>query len=244
LTKSVGMPRPWLLNIHQWAKNAVGKNDALMTHRTKHAFSSAAGIALCFPATVGAVIEVAMRNPVRARLKPWRTPPTNRPDRIEELLRFWAVAGFFPSRGPGEGLDNLVRVRSLNEAKRIFFVINVRIFVLPMMRNWLPVLGAHFQNDSAISRRDWRPSFARTLSLEKRGSRECRMRAAPAVPCAKWVEKNAHEHTGSAEAIRHSLRNGFTAYSELSPATNSFCHRHRRISGISAPGWADIPPPT
>src|ERR1700754_2812575 len=26
------------------------------------------------------------------------------------------------------------------------------------------------------------------------------MRAASAVPCAKWVEKNAHEHTGSAEA--------------------------------------------
>src|SRR5882724_55730 len=28
---------------------------------------------------------------------------------------------------------------------------------------------------------------------------------------------NAHEHTGSAEAIRHSLRNGFTAYFVLSP---------------------------
>ena len=35
----------------------------------------------------------------------------------------------------------------------------------------------------------------------------------------KSVEKNAHEHTGSAEAIRHSLRNGFTAYSALSPVT-------------------------
>jgi hypothetical protein len=43
------------------------------------------------------------------------------------------------------------------------------------------------------------------------------MRAAPAVPCAKG-EENAHEHTGSAEAIRHSLRNGFTAYIALSPA--------------------------
>ena len=55
------------------------------------------------------------------------------------------------------------------------------------------------------------------------------MRAAPAVSCAKMCEKNAHEHTGSAEAIRPSLRNGFTAYAALSPATNSFCHRHRRI---------------
>ena len=30
----------------------------------------------------------------------------------------------------------------------------------------------------------------------KRGSRECRMRAAPAVSCAKCTSKNAHEHTG------------------------------------------------
>jgi hypothetical protein len=30
----------------------------------------------------------------------------------------------------------------------------------------------------------------------KRGSRECRMRAAPAVSCAKLDNENAHEHTG------------------------------------------------
>src|SRR5271163_1032064 len=30
--------------------------------------------------------------------------------------------------------------------------------------------------------------------------------------------KSAHEHTGSAEAVRPSLRNGFTAYIVLSPA--------------------------
>ncbi len=34
----------------------------------------------------------------------------------------------------------------------------------------------------------------------------------------KVKKENAHEHTGSAEAIRHSLRNGFTAYFVLSPA--------------------------
>ena len=65
------------------------------------------------------------------------------------------------------------------------------------------------------------------------------MRAAPAVSCAKIVQRNAHEHTGSAEAIRHSLRNGFTAYGALSPATNSSCHRHRRINGFAKPGRAD-----
>jgi hypothetical protein len=35
----------------------------------------------------------------------------------------------------------------------------------------------------------------------------------------KHAQKHAHEHTGSAEAIRPSLRNGFTAYSALSSAT-------------------------
>jgi hypothetical protein len=42
----------------------------------------------------------------------------------------------------------------------------------------------------------------------------------------KIVRRNAHEHTGSAETLRHSPRNGFTAYAVLSPATNSSCHRH------------------
>src|SRR5260370_33664451 len=54
----------------------------------------------------------------------------------------------------------------------------------------------------------------------------------------KIVRKNAHEHTGPAEALRHSLRDGFTAYGALSPATNSFCHRRRRIGGLVEPGWA------
>ena len=34
-------------------------------------------------------------------------------------------------------------------------------------------------------------------------------------PVCKMGNENAHEHTGSAEAIRHSLRNGFTAYNAL-----------------------------
>src|SRR3954470_17349532 len=47
---------------------------------------------------------------------------------------------------------------------------------------------------------------------ENRGRREDRMRAAPAVSCAMCTRKCAHEHTGSAENTRPSLRNGFTAY--------------------------------
>jgi hypothetical protein len=51
-----------------------------------------------------------------------------------------------------------------------------------------------------------------------RGRRESRMRAAPAVSCANCAKESAHEHTGPAEAIRLSLRSGFTAYHALSPA--------------------------
>jgi hypothetical protein len=40
--------------------------------------------------------------------------------------------------------------------------------------------------------------------------------------------KKAHEHTGSAEAVRHSLRNGFTAYFVISPAIRLCCHRRPR----------------
>jgi len=59
------------------------------------------------------------------------------------------------------------------------------------------------------------------LSL-KRGSRECRVLAAPAVSRAKGRKKAAHEHTGTVGAVRHSLRNGFTAYIVLSPENGSF----------------------
>ena len=59
----------------------------------------------------------------------------------------------------------------------------------------------------------------RAQATLKRGRREDRVRAAPAVSRANaYAKKNAHEHTGSAEAVRPSLRSGFTAYSVLSPA--------------------------
>jgi hypothetical protein len=43
------------------------------------------------------------------------------------------------------------------------------------------------------------------------------VRAAPAVSRAIAHRERAHEHTGSAEAFRPSLRSGFTAYFVLSP---------------------------
>ena len=68
------------------------------------------------------------------------------------------------------------------------------------------------------------PQRKRAQVLPQEGSREDRVRAAPAVSRAKAV-KNAHEHTGSAEAVRPSLRDGVTAYFELSPVIGLSCHR-------------------
>src|ERR1700755_1005299 len=67
------------------------------------------------------------------------------------------------------------------------------------------------------------PSFARIIRPKRRGRRECRGLAAPAVSCANVREDGAHEHTGTVGAARHSLRSGFTAYAALSLETNSFC---------------------
>jgi hypothetical protein len=53
----------------------------------------------------------------------------------------------------------------------------------------------------------------------------------------KSVEKNAHEHTGSAEAIRHSLRNGFTAYivlSSVGPSSLSPSLRRKESTQLDA----------
>jgi hypothetical protein len=63
-----------------------------------------------------------------------------------------------------------------------------------------------------FSRRDAPGVLQENLALENRGRREDRVRAAPAVSRAMRIKKAAHEHTGSAENTRPSLRNGFTAY--------------------------------
>ncbi|MEA2808131.1 MAG: hypothetical protein QOJ17_2272 [Rhodospirillaceae bacterium] len=76
-----------------------------------------------------------------------------------------------------------------------------------------------------------RPSFSfHFRPLQIRGRREDRVRAAPAVSCAKCTKENAHEHTGSAETLRPSPRNGFTAYSALSPVTGFLATVAMRIA--------------
>jgi hypothetical protein len=73
-----------------------------------------------------------------------------------------------------------------------------------------------------------------------RRSRPMRAQGRPGARCTRGLacngtKKCAHEHTGPAERIRPSLRNGLTAYGALSPETNSFCLRHRRIDGFANP---------
>jgi hypothetical protein len=77
------------------------------------------------------------------------------------------------------------------------------------------------------SRDAFSPEFCKFVGPQKeRGRREDRVHAAPTVSCAKGRSKNAHEHTGSAETLRPSLRNGFTAYIVLSPVRPKLaCHR-------------------
>src|SRR6266850_1966823 len=68
------------------------------------------------------------------------------------------------------------------------------------------------------------------LELEGAGKTGCAPHPRSRVPFAH--SKNAHEHTGSAETLRPSLRNGFTAYFGLSPVNGSFATvaRERRAS--------------
>ena len=56
-------------------------------------------------------------------------------------------------------------------------------------------------------------------------------------PCAAKSAHGSHYRYSGTPGI--SLRNGFTAYALLSPATNSSCHRRRRI-WLVEPGWADV----
>ena len=103
--------------------------------------------------------------------------------------------------------------------------------LLPMGRGvWVPRCAiAHLRSrfawpgrrgyGFAISRRIASEVLKEPPALQSRGRREDRVLAAPAVSRADCGKQNAHEHTGSAETLRPSLRNGFTAYIVLSPVS-------------------------
>jgi hypothetical protein len=87
---------------------------------------------------------------------------------------------------------------------------------------------ANSKHAFAFSRHDLPEVFHFVVPLEEgAGNAGCALHPRSRVQNAQ--KRNAHEHTGSAEAVRHSLRSGFTAYAALSPATNSSCHRRCRL---------------
>ena len=100
-------------------------------------------------------------------------------------------------------------------------------------------LARHDVGMRSRSRGMFHPRFERFVALHlKRGRREDRVHAAPAVSRANAHGKSAHEHTGSAGASRPSLRNGFTAYFALFPE-NGFvasvaCASYRKLSASTA----------
>jgi hypothetical protein len=67
------------------------------------------------------------------------------------------------------------------------------------------------------------PALLRTEGAGKTG---CALHPRSRVQNAH--SKSAHEHTGSAETLRPSLRSGFTTYFVLSPVTGLSCHRRLR----------------
>jgi hypothetical protein len=68
-----------------------------------------------------------------------------------------------------------------------------------------------------------RPPKTRGRSAIPRGTQgRPGARCTRGLACHDAHSKSAHEHTGSAEAARPSLRNGFTAYFVLSPARPGF----------------------
>jgi hypothetical protein len=81
---------------------------------------------------------------------------------------------------------------------------------------------SYYRHSFAISRRVAPEVFHFVSPPQKR-----RVRGRPGARCTRGLvckvrKKSAHEHTGSAESIRPSLRSGFTAYSVLSPVNGSF----------------------
>jgi hypothetical protein len=100
------------------------------------------------------------------------------------------------------------------------------------------VASPNTSNAPPRSRGAFRPRFCHSFTpFNQEGAGNAGRRLAPAVSCAISAGKCAHEHTGTAGAARHSLRDGFTAYTVLSLETNSFCLHRRRIEGFSKPGW-------
>ena len=109
-----------------------------------------------------------------------------------------------------------------------------------LLRRFAPRNDVKSRYDSAFPRRDAPEVLPEPFAQKIRGRRECRASNAPAASRAERKKRTSVVTTVTPEITRHSPRNGFTAYTVLSPATNSCCHRHRRIKGSSNPVELDF----
>ena len=69
-------------------------------------------------------------------------------------------------------------------------------------------------------------------SKTKRAQGKPDARCTRGLVCKSVQKKSAHEHTGEAEALRLSLRGGFTAYFVLSSVNGLSCHRRPQKPGF------------
>src|SRR4051794_12828962 len=91
------------------------------------------------------------------------------------------------------------------------------------MRGSSPRMTSGIVDMPSHSRDTLRPKFSFRFALaESEGAGNAGCALHPRSHAQVCTRKCAHEHTGEAENIRHSLRNGFTAYNALSPENGSF----------------------
>src|ERR1700754_2222126 len=82
--------------------------------------------------------------------------------------------------------------------------------------------------------------FAFRCPSQKEGAGNAGCALHPRSRVQKATNKSAHEHTGSAEAIRHSLRNGFTAYAVISPTSEFVLSPSLPACPLIESGWIDF----
>ena len=81
------------------------------------------------------------------------------------------------------------------------------------------------------------PGLRNVAPLKQREQGMPGARCTRSLVCKMYKEKRTRVYRFSG-SIRHSPRNGFTAYAVLSPATNSSCHRRCRLDGYRS-GWIE-----
>ena len=148
---------------------------------------------------------------------------------VASPLRAAASSGLLMGRGYGSGgRDNPPRVIARASDKRSIWCARHGLHYASLAeyadhsRGIAPAMTR--LDMPSRSRGAMRPSFAiRSPSKTERAQGRPGARCTRGLMC-KMHKANAHEHTGSAETLRPSLRNGFTAYIVLSPVTGYQIH--------------------